>query len=204
MNRSNQLRAVVLSVTLVYASPLFAQSSEPRFQAGLQFVGVNSGEFEGSDFGVSGLFSWHPMTLVGLEGEVGLYPKDFGSPRAFSANRSEGLFGLTVGPRLGRLRPFAKLRPGFLRFAEAPAPFPCILIFPPPLRCTLAGGKTVAAFDLGGGVEWLATNRTFVRFDAGDRVLRYPSPSIDRTGAVHDSALVSHDLRLSVGAGLRF
>jgi hypothetical protein len=115
---------------------------------------------------------------------------------AFSAGRVEGLFGATVGPRLGRVRPFAKLRPGFLTFREAPQPIACVLIFPPPLRCVLAGGQTLFALDVGGGVEWLSSDRTFVRADAGDRVVRYPRP----TGG----PATGHDFRFSFSGGLRF
>jgi hypothetical protein len=35
----------------------------------------------------------------------------------------------------------------------APEPFACILIFPPPLACTLGAGRTLAVLDAGGGIE---------------------------------------------------
>ncbi len=167
-------------------------------------AGAVSSEFDTTDTGLGGRVSWHPIALVGVETEIDFYPRDLGERAPFSAGRVEGLFGATVGPRLGRLRPFAKIRPGFLTFRAAPEPIACILIFPPPLRCTLAGGRTLFALDVGGGVEWLSPGRTFVRVDAGDRIVRYPVPTIDSSGTIHRDALSSHDLRLSVGAGLRF
>lgn len=167
-------------------------------------AGAMSGEFNTTDLAVGGRVSWQPTTLIGVEGEIDLYPGDLGERVPFSAGRVEGLFGATVGPRLGRVRPFAKLRPGFLTFREASQPIACILIFPPPLSCVLAGGRTLFALDVGGGVEWLSSSRTFVRVDAGDRIVRYPVPVIDGSGAVQDDGFSGHDFRFSIGGGLRF
>ena len=203
MRRLNRLLLASLCL-LVCASPLAAQSDEPAFQVGVNVATAASGEFETTSTGVSGRLSWSPIGLVGVEGEVGWYPGDVGERVAFSAGLVEGLFGATIGPTLGRLRPFARLRPGFLTFQEAPAPIACILIFPPPIQCTLAAGATVFALDAGGGVEFFASDRTVIRVDVGDRAVRYPSPVIDRDGTVRDTAFFSHDFRLAVGGALRF
>jgi hypothetical protein len=187
-----------------WSQQAFAQTSESTFQVGAHFTAVDSSEFDSSDFGVGGRVSWHPSSLLGAEAEFTFYPSDFADEPAFSGNRVEGLFGVTVGPRLGRIRPFAKLRPGFLQFSESREPLICILIFPPPLACRLAGGETLFALDLGGGVEVLTTPRTFIRMDVGDRLVRYPSPVIDTEGTVREDSFFGHDLRFQVGGGLRF
>lgn len=93
---------------------------------------------------------------------------------------------------------------GLVRFGEAPAPVVCIRIFPPPLTCQLAEGATVAAFDLGGGLEIFPSLGTFVRVDVGDRLLRYPVPAFDANMQPRTESFVSHDFRLAVGGGLRF
>jgi hypothetical protein len=67
----------------------------------------------------------------------------------------------------------------------------------------LASGRTLLAFDIGGGVEMFATPTTFVRVDVGDRVLKYPGPVFDNTRTRQD-AFFSHDVRIAAGAGLRF
>ena len=203
MNRVVIAFVSVLSA-LVCSRTAAAQPDEGQFQLGVQFAGAVSGEFDSTDLGVGGRLSWHPAPLIGVEGEVNFYPGDFADDPAFSSSRVEGLFGVTIGPRLGSLRPFARLRPGFVTFRDAPEPFPCIAIFPPPLSCALAAGKTVFALDIGGGVELFPTARTFVRVDAGDRVVRYPGPAIDSDGTVRDDAAFSHDFRFAIGAGLRF
>jgi hypothetical protein len=203
MNRINRV-VLLSSFVLLCARPVAAQSDEPRFEAGAQLATAASSEFDGTDVGVGGRLSWHPIALLGVEGEFSWYPGELADQQALSGGRVEGLFGATVGPRLGRVRPFVKLRPGFLTFREASEPIACILIFPPPLNCTLAAGRTVFALDVGGGVEWFASNRTFIRVDAGDRAVRYPSPVIDSSGTVQDEAFFSHDFRFAVGGGLRF
>jgi hypothetical protein len=193
--------AIVFALTTQHA---LAQAGDSRFQVGIHVASATSGEFDKTDVGVGGLLSWRPVGLLGADAELTFYPSDFADDPAFSASRIEGLFGVTVGPRIGRIRPFAKLRPGFVRFAEAPEPFACILIFPPPLACQLAAGDTLFALDIGGGVEFQTTARTFVRVDAGDRAVRYPAPVIDSDRTVREDPFFSHDFRFQVGGGVRF
>ena len=173
------------------APPVAAQSTAARFEVGVQIVTVASGEFDGSDIGASGRVSWRPTPLIGAEAEMGFYAGDFPDRVPFSRGRVEGFFGVTAGPVLGRVRPFVKIRPGFFTFHEAPEPFPCILIFPPPLSCELGAGHTSFALDAGGGAEIQTTPRTFIRVDVGDRLMRYPR-------------FFGHDFRLAAGGGLRF
>lgn len=83
-------------------------------------------------------------------------------------------------------------------------PLFCIQIFPPPLACLLAGGRTLFALDIGGGFEVFTPGRTFVRLDAGDRLVRYSVPVLESGGSVRDGAVYGHDFRLAFGAGVRF
>ena len=202
----NRLAIVCAFAGLIVAppDPALAQSTSDRFELGVQVSSATSSQFDATDVGLGGRFAWHPVEPVGIESEINLYPADFPDQRPFSRGRVEGLFGVTVGPLFGRLRPFARLRSGFLNIREAPQPFPCILIFPPPLSCALASGRTLVAFDIGGGVEVFATPKTFVRIDAGDRVLKYPGPVFARNFTRRDDAFFSHDFRFAAGAGLRF
>jgi hypothetical protein len=182
--------------------PAVASAQQHRFEVGAQVPVVNSGEFDDDDIGIGGRFSWHPSVLVGFEGEIDVYPRDFpASHIPFARSRTEGLFGGTAGPVLGRWRPFARLRPGFVKYRRAP--IVCILIFPPPLECALASGRTLFALDVGGGVELFATGRTFVRVDAGARFLRYPV-AFDNNRVAHREPFFGHDLRVAFGGGMRF
>jgi hypothetical protein len=199
-------RVMVALAALVLSAPrgAVAQSEEHQLQLGAHVASATSGEFDKTDIGAGVRFSWHPISLLGVETEISLYPGDFAGNPPFSSSRVEGLFGVTVGPRFSRLRPSARLRPGFVAFRGAPKPFACILIFPPPLPCALAAGERVFALDVGGGMEWFPTNRTFVRVDIGDRLIRYPAPVIDSEGMARRDSFLGHDFRLAAGSGLRF
>jgi hypothetical protein len=185
--------------------PALASAQETRrFDVGVQAVTATARELDDTDLGVSVRAGWRLSRLFGVEAEAGYFPSDLGDPRALSASRTELLAGVTAGVSFGRFRPFARLRPGLLRIAEAPEPVPCILIYPPPLVCTLAGGKTLFVVDVGGGVEAGLTERTFLRLDVGDRLTRYPGPAFGRGRRVHGGTFSGHDLRVAVGAGWRF
>ena len=174
MNRI--LIAVLLGLAII-ARPdaASAQSSANRFDVGVQIAAAHSSPFDANEVGFGGRVAWHPIDMIGIEAEVDLYPGDFPDDRnAFSGARVEGLFGLTAGRTFDRLRPFARLRPGFLRIQEAPEPLACITIFPPPLACVLGAGRTLFALDIGGGLEVAVGADTFLRVDLGDRLLRVP------------------------------
>jgi hypothetical protein len=199
------IRIGVAAVLLLLVPDVRQAAAQAPFEAGAQVVVVSSGEFDTTDVGFGGRFGWKMSPLLGVEAEMSFFPQNLDDRvRDFSASRVEGLFGVTVGPVLGRVRPFAKARPGFVNFSEASGPLICIAIFPPTLPCAMAGGDTVFAFDVGGGVEFFPSDRTFIRLDLGDRLLRYHGPAIDSDREVHDDTFFGHDLRLAVGGGIRF
>ena len=200
-----QVLPFLIAIAVLMCSwPCAAAAQSDRFELGVQVTSALSSEFDRSDAGVGGRFSWHPRGPIGADAEIDFYPRNFPDRTPFSRGRVEGLFGVTVGPHLQRVRPFARLRPGFVTFREAPWPLACILIFPPPLSCVLASGRTLFALDVGAGVELFATRRTFIRVDAGDRLVKYPGPAFDSGHTAHAKAFFSHDFRLAAGAGLRF
>lgn len=203
MNRVAAVVAVAcLSLVLPY--PAVAQAAPDRFELGAQVLSARSGQFDQTDIGLGARLSWHPTALLGIESELDVYPGEFPDGPPFSRGRIEGLFGVTAGPRFDRVRPFARLRSGFLTMREASRPFACIAIYPPLLSCDLASGRTLAVFDIGGGIEVFAGPRAFVRVDAGDRLVKYQGPVIDNNRVRQDDSFVGHDFRLALGAGLRF
>jgi hypothetical protein len=198
--------AVALAfIVTALAHPGSAAAQGPgSFQVGGQVSVLRASQFDEADIGFGGRLSWSPTSLLGVEAEIGLYPGDFPDRPAVSRRRVEGLFGVTLGPRLGGIRPFVKLRPGFLRYEEAPGPFACILIFPPPLSCALASGHTLTAVDVGGGVELFPAGAIILRVDVSDLLVKYPGPVFDMERRVRDEAFFTHNLRVTFGAGLRF
>jgi hypothetical protein len=195
---------VVSVICTAHAAVAGAQTSSGRIEVGAQVTSVSSGQFDAADAGLGGRVSWRPNSFLGLEAELNVFPRDFPGGRPFSRRRFEGLFGATAGATFDRFRPFARVRPGFVAVQESPEPFACILIFPPPLTCTLASGRTLAAVDLGGGIDIATTERTFVRVDLGDRLVRYPGPVFDSDRMIHEDAFFAHEFRFAAGAGVRF
>ena len=197
------MRKLILIALLFVPARAHAQS----FEAGVHLASAKWSEFDGNDLGIGGRISWSPAPIIGVEADVTVYPSDFPPDTvvAFSnAYRLEGLFGATIGPRFDRVRPFVKAAAGFLRVENNAAAFACIAIFPPPLACILAGGATLAAYEIGGGIDVSTTSKTFVRIDVADRMLKYPGPSLRSGSTRQDEAFIGHALRFTVGGGVRF
>jgi len=192
--------AVFSSALALIASSASAQS----FEATVHLASSQWSEFDGTDIGVGGRFTWKASPVIGVDADLTWYPGEFppdGIP--FSGNRFEGLFGVTAGPRLPGFRPFVKAGGGFMDVGEAERPFACIAIFPPTLACAMAGGETMASFEFGGGVELLPTGPALLRIDVTDRMMKYPGPAISG-GEVHDDGFWGHAIRFTIGAGFRF
>ena len=197
------VRASAVLAFLLFAFPFV--SSAQSFEAGIHVPVAQWGEFEGNDIGIGGRITWKPSSLLGVDADFAWYPSDFPSDSfAFSGSRVEGLFGVTVGPQIDRWRPFAKVAAGFLRSSEAPEPFACIAIFPPPLNCLMAAGHTMPALEMGGGIQFDVASSTFARADISGRWLRYPGPSFTSFPTVREEEFWSSGVRLSFGAGVRF
>lgn len=192
--------ACVFIASLLLAPLAHAQS----FDLGVQLVGASWSEFKGTDLGVGARMGWKPLAPLGVEAEVNWYPGEFPDATIpFSSRRVEGTLALTAGPRLGRIRPFVRAGAGFLRTASV-GPFACIAIFPPPLSCLLAGGDTLPTVEIGGGLEISTSSRTFLRFDAVDRILKYPGPTFGPADEISEDGFFGHAFKFTFGGGLRF
>jgi hypothetical protein len=197
---TSRIFSVLLAASLFLPTAAFSQS----FAVGAHVTSSRWSEFEGGDNGVGGRVTWLPLPVIGVEADFTWYPADFPDGIAFTRNRVEGLFGVTVGPSRMRVRPFAKAGAGFLKVGPTPGAFACIAIFPPPLNCRLAGGETLPTYEIGGGIEIETTSRTFARLDITDRMVKYPGPTFDSNFEVRDEGYLGHAIRFTLGAGFRF
>ena len=193
------LSAAFLAFVLL-ASPASAQ----LFEAGFNITTAQWSEFEGTDYGIGGRFTVKPLRFIGFDADFAWYPGDFPDEIEFSGSRFEGLFGVTLGPQLGGLRPFLKTAYGFLRTSDAPDPIPCPAIFPPPILCVMTEGQTLPAFEIGGGLQFDVGGNGFVRVDIGSRFLNYPGPAIDTEGEARQDNFWGARSRLSFGGGIKF
>lgn len=191
---TDRVRVVCIGLALLALAGR-VEAQESGVEVGAQVAIARAGAVDSADAGAGVRVAWRPSGVFGVEAELDAYPADVPERFALSRARTETLVGVTAGPTLGRWRPFVRLRPGLLRYAPAPGPIACILIFPPPQSCQVAAGQTLFVVDAGGGVEIDVTRRSYLRIDAGDRMVRYPEAAIDGLG---------HDFRMAAGVGVRF
>jgi hypothetical protein len=186
---------------------LAVRADAQSLELGVHLSSAKWSEFETNDTGIGGRLTWRPLPLLGIDADLTLYPSDFAGDTVapFSGRRVEGMFGATIGPRLDRVRPFVKASAGFLDIGATPRAFVCVAIYPPPLACVLAGGRTLAAYEIGGGVQIYTPARTFIRADVTERFLNYPGPTF-RNGLreLVDDDFFAGALRFTIGAGIRF
>ena len=231
----------VLAALLAFAAPqTMAQSSDYKVEVGGQFSALNLSSvvvtstapviclvppcpftvsLERSrhlEPGFGGRFGYRAGDHVTLEAEGNFFPRD----RVFEDGRKvQGLFGAKVGNRWEKIGVFGKARPGFIYhskgdFGTRPTAI-CPAVFPPPIGCFEAKGKTGFALDVGGVLELYPSPRTIVRFDLGDTIVNLgdrrvavsavpPFSTIPGGVIISRPAETTHNVQASVGFGFRF
>src|SRR5688572_28317242 len=97
-------RIVLLMAVMALARPVAGQRVEAPFEVSGTFVTTDAGQFHTRDIGIGGRLGWRLSPVLGLEAELTYHSDPFGDAVPFKAGRVEGLFGATLGPRLGALR----------------------------------------------------------------------------------------------------
>jgi hypothetical protein len=206
-----------------------AQSDDKKFEIGGQFsvlrvpqqtvtatagTGIALNDFGATNYGFGGRFGYRLSEYFTLEGEGNFFPHD----GVLDAGRKiQGFFGVKVGKRFEKMGVFAKARPGFVRYSRGDyrePGGPCVAVFPQPIGCFQALGRTSFAADLGGVFEYYPTKRTIIRFDAGDTIVKLPTrnvaafqtnaPSFLSLVVVSAPAETRNHFQASVGFGFRF
>ena len=196
-------RVLVLVAGLLGLGAL-SEPAERRADASVRFVLAHYDQFDETDAGLGADVSYRLADWIAADAQLSFFPDELGEPVAFSGSRLEGLIGLRVGHRFGNAGLYGALRPGVVKFSEAPAPRPCILIFPPPLECSLAGGKSLLALNYGAGFELHPGDRAVIRAEVGDLMIRYSGPAFDKDREIFADHLWSHNLRATASFGIRF
>jgi hypothetical protein len=193
-----------LTALLLWVSTGIVAAQSDRFELAGKFVTHGQSEFDETDLGFGAQFGYRLTPNITLEAELSVFPGDLTDSAPFSASRLEGLFGVKAGRQWEKMGLFGKVRPGFLHYGAASEPLVCILIFPPPLSCSLASGGTSLAVDLGGVFELYPSPRSFVRVDVGDEMVRFNGPVLRTSGAEPSDAFMTHNFRFTIGVGTRF
>lgn len=191
------IRALALLIAVSTAAPAGAQPRRP-FQAELLLSGVRLQAFDAeTDVGAGLRVGYRIAHAFSVEAELEHDPGELGRP-PFSASRTAGFLRARAGMRRSKWGLFASAGPGLVRFGKAPGPVVCIAVFPPPLECQLASGRTLLALGLGAALEVYATERILFRLDLEARLLRYPEPAFLRDGSWDGNP------RLALALGVRF
>ena len=173
-------------------------------------------EHRATEAGVGARLGYGVNRHVTLEAEVNFFPREAEvTSEDFTGSRKlQGLFGVKAGKRNEKFGLFAKARPGFVRFGagELQGSGGCIAVLAPtPSGCFSVDelGRTDFALDLGGVVEMYPTERSILRVDLGDTVLRskehyVPVLSLPAPVIVPVPARTTHNFQGSVGFGFRF
>jgi hypothetical protein len=163
--------------------------------------------------GFGGRFGYKLTRHFGLESEVNYFPAN----NLTTGRNLEALFGAKAGKQFGRIGLFLKGRPGFVHSTRgtltANGLCPLVTGLPESFTCASVSGVTNFAIDVGGIVEVKTSKRTFVRFDAGDLILRrsehlqigtLSSNGLSSPVVVSVPATTRHEFQTSVGFGFRF
>jgi len=184
LNKLLTLTAAVLLLSLnvitARAQGRASGNETPRYEIGGQIFAFQ-GRGLGYGFGAGGRFTYNVNEYVALDNEVDFFLPDEGPPYA-----TEGLFGVKVGKRIGKVGVFAKARPGFQ-------------------TGLYLNGRDRATFvmDVGGVVEYYPTRSFVIRFDVGDVIIPLHNNTLGY-GSFNQRPGTTHNLQTSLGVGIRW
>jgi len=149
-----------------------------KFEAAALFSSITKPEFSSTetDAGVGARFTFNLNKSIALEAEGIIFPhRCFGCKPENRGRLSEFFAGIKAGKRFEHFGVFAKARPGLANFSRGEN-IPLIIsnaVGQFPFVDFEQHNKTNFAADLGAVVEFYPTKRVFVRFYAGDTMIRY-------------------------------
>jgi len=197
-----------LAVALSTSSP--AQSYS-RLEVGAQGASLLlsdpiSGTQEKGGFGTR--LTYNFSSILSLDAEGDFFPSN--SPAG--PQRGGRAFGALAGPKAGwrfkKVGLFVKARPGLINFSNVLKITTGVLPNGIPFYIESAGGhRTHLALDLGGALEINTSQRTLIRIDAGEMLVRYDDRTYRAPGVagafVNVGGVIGDSLLLTVGVSYR-
>lgn len=211
--------AVLIFIFTAAPSAIHAQEHDaPKVEVGTQFSSLSItppssiGTENATGFG--GRITYNFNDHVAVEAEGNLYPSSTFRNYVTGGSAEQMQFGIKAGKRFENFGVFAKVRPGFISFAEAqkvtqvPAATGGIVDV---VNTFTDERKTHFTTDVGGVLELYPSRRVLVRFDFGDTIIRYGEhdelrPTIlNPFGAVVKvGAETKHNFQFTGGVSYRF
>jgi|GEM_PF-2926450 len=162
--------ALVVGLALC-ARSLPAQTNAPRFEVGPVFSAYHARLVATPDeFQLGGRFTWNWLPHLAFEAEYDSTlrePHPIFETQFFGGNFSQALFGIKSDIRWKNWGVFAKFRPGFVSYSKVITS----LNFATPSNPLTFGRLTDAAYDAGGGAEFLLSRHWLFRYDASDLIV---------------------------------
>jgi hypothetical protein len=173
-------RLALLTLLLLSAPAAFAQ----KYELGVQASGMHLHKIDESPLGIGARFDYNFTPISAADLELTHYPQN----SAGNFGETTGLFGIRIGPRLGRVGIFAKVRPGFIHFGGD--------------SFTLRlNDKTHFVLDTGVVLEYYWHRHIVLRMDYGDLTIYYGSARL----FLNPNALGTvHNFQPGIGLAVRF
>ena len=194
-------------ILLLVAGQASAQTEPRRLEVGGYFSTLSIGDAGNTNAGLGGRVSYELSRWLWVDGDLSFFPSDrldIGSgaealmlQTQYSRRRLEGFAGPKIGVRGERFGVFGKARPGVTHLIDKG--MNCVGEL-----CALAllarpEYNPEFALDLGGIVEFYATERTVARFDLGTTVIRHRS-----SFAPPCRECTTQNFSTSLGMGVKF
>ena len=203
----------VLCTLLTLSVTVQAQLNEKKFEVGAVFTSITLSDFtaftspttparDNTVRGFGGRFAYNVNDYFAIDAEGSFFPESHFGNEGF-AQKVQGFVGAKGGVRNKRVGVFAKARPGVMWFGEFPSRGGCSTTSFG-AACGVSHEKDFA-IDLGAVVEFYPTERTIIRVDVGDTLIKYP----DRTIAIGNTFTAlqgetKSNFQFSLGFGWRF
>ena len=195
---------------LLHVQPGGATSptTPPRFNFGAQYTLLHLGAFDAVELpgsttpvllrkraiehGFGGFFAYDFNEHVSFDSALYFFPEE---------SITQALFGVKAGTRWPGGGLFGKVRPGVMRFGEVLTLRPTSQFFFVPA----VESRTHFALDVGAVLELYPTQKSLLRFDFGDTIIRGETRRFAQ-GSTNftTTSRYTHNFQFSAGAGFRF
>lgn len=157
--------------------------------------------------GFGGRLGYNVNRYVALEGEFNHLPER-NLNEVMQSRRTQIFAGLRAGKRWEKAGLFVKARPGAMFFDEYGIRGPCTVTSPASQDC-FDDERAFFAVDVGGVAEFYPTERTILRVDAGDTVIRFRDSGpitfpVGTLPSLFKRRETTHNFQLTFGFGFRF
>jgi hypothetical protein len=209
----NMVCAFVAAYLFAVALQAEAQVGGRKFEAGAVFTSITLSDFkartppgittgDSTVNGLGGRLAYNFTKNISLDAEGSFFPETHFGNQEFG-QKMQGFIGVKAGVRNKWVGGFAKARPGVMWFGDFSSPGTCSgTTFGS--SCTVSHEKDFA-MDLGGVIEVYPSERTIIRADVGDTIIRYASHTFGQFNNPRVlTAATKNNFQLSVGFGWRF